>query len=316
MLKRLASLSKYLITVIFLAVTFYTVDLSWREWSQLLAEYNIDFRYIAAALLGMTFIVAVNSWKWQIAMKAQNLRPDYLRVFYHYFAGYFFNAFITGTGDIKRAIDLGREQKNFPGVMASVIADRWSGVVGQLSLGLITLLLAFRRDSALGEILAASLLLVAGMFLAFFCIASLKAPETDKISGSFVKYLWKVQKSFAAYRNNRLFLVSGLLLGFVGPLTLVIVHYFLVKALGLQLSLSGLFFYIPTVSIFAQLPITVNGFGLQDYFMVQFLSGSLTPAGALTLSIAFHAVRLGIGIIGGLFYIAFPRLGKTEVSEG
>ena len=95
MLKRLAGLSKYIITVVFLAVTFYTVDLSWREWSQLLTEYDIAFRYVIAALAGMTFRVAVNSWKWQIAMKAQNLKPNYRRVFYHYFAGYFFNAFIT-----------------------------------------------------------------------------------------------------------------------------------------------------------------------------------------------------------------------------
>ncbi|MBQ7502817.1 flippase-like domain-containing protein, partial [bacterium] len=158
-------------------------------------------------------------------------------------------------------------------------------------------------------------LLIAGMFLAFYLIASLKTPDTEKISNSFIKYLWNIQKAFTVYRSNRLFLISGLLLGFVGPITLVIVHFFLVKALGMQLSLTSLFFYIPTVSIFAQLPITVNGFGLQDYFMVQFLGSSLTPASALTLSIAFHAVRLGIGIIGGLFYISFPRLGKTEPSQ-
>jgi len=264
---------------------------------------------ILAGLM-MAGIVLVNTWKWSLLLEVQGVRPGFLRLTCHYTVGYFFNSFLTGTGDLKRATDLGREQEALPQVMASVLAERWSGTVGQVALASVTLLAAFLRNpEALWPLTLASAGLCAALVLGYLWFESAR-PQGSRSGKGLMEWLHRLRLAVGAYRGQRRVWWGCLVLSLVAPLALVGIHALLARALDLHPPLVALLLFVPTVSVFAQLPVTINGFGLQDWFMVTLLGETMTPAQAMALSMLFHALRLATGASGGVLYALAPNLGR------
>lgn len=302
-------------TLLLIAFTLFTAGVPLRDWPEIIRSQHISWKWIAAAAAAMFSTVIVNSWKWHITLRLQGLEAKAGRVFYHYSAGYFFNSFITGTGDIKRAMDMGRELGSPPAVWASVIADRWSGAAGQMLLALFTLILALGRVPQLGTVCWSAAAAVALMFGGFYVFASIPLFK-ERPSDSRIKLaLWRMQKAFAVYKQHSAALLACVVIGLAAPMLLVVVHIFLARALHIDTPASALWLYIPTVSVFAQLPVTINGFGLQDYCMLHLLGSQMLPQQAITLSAAFHGARLGMGAAGGLVYAFLPGLGMTAADS-
>lgn len=312
-MKRLGSLGRWLLTAVLLAFALRQAPPT--DWIPYLE--NVHWGWMATSALLMAGIVAVNTWKWQMLLAVQGIRPGYVRVLYHYGVGYFFNSFITGSGDLKRAADLGAEEGSVPETMASVLAERWTGVIGQLTLASVTLLAACLRDPAsLVPLALFSGGLCGALVLAYLWLEDARPSAARERSGLLARALaWvhRLRLALAAYRSHRPVLWAALVLSLAGPLLLVAIHWSLSRALGLEPAFTGLLLFVPTISVFAQLPITINGFGLQDYFMVTLLLGTLTPGGAMALSMAFHALRLAVGAAGGLMFVLTPEMGRETV---
>ncbi len=294
--------ARWLVTAALLAVALHQAPP--RQWLPVLGQ--LQWGPAALAALLMAVIVGVNTWKWSLLLEVQGIRPGLPCLLYHYAVGYFFNSFITGTGDVKRATDLGREQGALPEAMASVLAERWTGVLGQVALASVTILAAFTQDpGALWPLTLAAGGLCAALVLGYLWFEDAR-PGASKSPRSLAAWVHRLRLAVGAYRGQRRVWWSCLALSLVGPLLLVLIHIVLAAALGLSAPPLALLLFVPTVSVFAQLPITINGFGLQDYFMVSLLRGTLDPAQAMALSLAFHALRLATGASGGLLYALAP----------
>lgn len=310
-IKKIAGPARWLLTAALLALTVWQVPP--REWLTIFPGLHWGWVLLAALLMGS--IVLINSWKWLLIMKAQGLNPGYRRVFFHYTVGYFFNSFITGTGDIKRAADSGRELKAIPEAVASVLADRWTGVIGQITLAFGTLAIFFLNTPAIWPAVVSALLMLAvltGIFLWFEHVPeNTTAPEH-----SLFWWIFQIRRAFSGFRRHRFCLLFSLVLSFVGPTLLIFIHVALARAMGCEPSLWAMIILIPTISVFAQLPITINGFGIQDYFMVTLFNGTLEAGQAVALSLLFHALRLLAGTSGGILYAACPNFGLKRALAG
>lgn len=308
-MKLLGQLTRWFLTAALLALALRQAPPE--QWLPSLQRVHWAWMALAAAL--MAGIVALNTWKWQLLLEVQGIRPGYPRLLYHYGVGYFFNSFITGSGDLKRAADLGREQKATAQATASVLVERWTGVMGQLALASTTLLAAFLADPAsLWPLTLFSAGLCGVLILGYLWFEdahpAAPRPPGDLLSRPLA-WVHRLRLALAAYRGTRRVWWGALALSLGGPLLLVAIHACLARALGLHPPLVALLLFIPTVSVFAQLPITINGFGLQDWFMVALLQGALDPGQAMALSMVFHALRLGVGASGGLLFALTPELG-------
>jgi len=303
-----AGLVRWLLTAGLLAVVLTQAPPD--QWLPTLTR--VRWAPLSLAGLMMAGIVLVNTWKWSLLLEVQGIRPGFLRLAYHYTVGYFFNSFLTGTGDLKRATDLGREQEALPQVMASVLAERWSGTVGQLALASVTLLVAFLRNpEALWPLTLASAGLCAALVLGYLWFESARPGGSEVGKGSSwsgcTACAWRSEpyRGRAEGRGGAAWFCPWWL-----PLALVGIHVLLARALDLDAPLLALLLFVPTVSVFAQLPVTINGFGLQDWFMVTLLGETMTPAQAMALSMLFHALRLATGASGGVLYALAPNLGR------
>lgn len=275
---------------------------------------EIDPLWAGVAALMMVAIVLVATWKWSLLLAVHRVRPGFVRLLYYYAVGYFFNSFLTGSGDLKRAADLGAEQGRIPEVFASVLAERWTGVMGQLGLASATLLVASLRYPGLRPLL----LVCAGLGVAaaggYLWMENARPPRAPAAGGLFfavTSWIHGVRRALAVYRDHRGLVAWALLLSLAGPILLVLIHWALGRALHLDLPLLLLFFFVPTISVFAQLPVAVNGLGVQDVSMISLLGlGGIAGGVAMALSVAFHLLRLGVGGGGGVLYALAPELGR------
>ncbi|MBQ7568629.1 flippase-like domain-containing protein [bacterium] len=304
-MKSYSGLARWLLTIGLLSWAFYQVPLS--EWLPLIR--HLHPAWVIAAGISMGAIVSINSWKWYILLRLQGLRPTYSSAIYHYAVGYFFNSFITGTGDIKRAADMGREQDALPQAIASVLAERWTGVIGQLGLAFCTVSVILFHNYQIWPVVCSALILVISLIAIYVWFENVKDSTAEPPAHGWRRWLHQVRVAMSVYKGHRRIWWWCLFLSLLGPLLLVLIHIELAYALSFQVSPLAMLLFIPTVSVFAQLPITINGFGLQDYFMVTLLQGTLTPAEALALSMVFHALRLSVGACGGVLYAVRPTQG-------
>lgn len=306
-----SSICRLTATFVLLYLTFRLVGKPLAEWPKLIESLHISLRWLTAALILLLLTVLVNSGKWILTLKIPFRAPiSSGRALYYYCTGYFFNSFITGSGDIKRAFDLGRESGRVSQAWASVMIDRWSGVIGQLALTFVSLQMAAQLIPALRFLSWLCALGIATLLIGFYLVASL--PLHQRPTAKFWLTCWRLQRSFAEYKKRPLLIGICLLLSLVSPLLLIVAHFTLAQGLNISVSAQTLFYYIPAVSVFAQMPVTVNGFGLQDYCMVSVLQPQMDSVQALTLSVAFHIARLTTGAICGLIYSLFPNLGLAD----
>lgn len=307
------SLCKLAATLALFYLTFRLIGKPLAQWPSLIKSLHISLSQLAIALAMLLLTVLVNSGKWMLTLRTPfriPISPD--RILYYYCAGYFLNSFITGSGDVKRAFDLGRESGRVSQAWASVMLDRWSGVIGQLTLTFFSLQMASNLVPALRFLSWLCALGIACLLIGFYVIASL--PLYKRPTAKFWLACWRLQRSFSAYKKRPWLLLTCLFLSLISPLLLVVAHFALAQGLNISVSARALFYYIPAVSVFAQMPITVNGFGLQDYCMVSILQNQMDSAQAFTLSVAFHIARLATGAICGLIYSLFPNLGIADFS--
>ncbi len=308
-----SSVCKFAATLALFYLTFRLVGKPLAQWPLLIESLHISLSELAIALALLLLTVLVNSGKWILTLKTPLRVPISLgRALYYYCVGYFFNSFITGSGDIKRAFDLGKESRRISQAWASVTLDRWSGVIGQLVVTFISLQMAANLVPALRFLSWLCALGIVFLLIGFYAVASL--PLHHRPTAKLWLTCWRLQRAFAAYKKRPLLLVACLLLSLISPLLLVAAHLALAKGLNIGVSAQTLFYYVPTVSVFAQMPITINGFGLQDYCMVSLLQNKMDSAQALTLSIAFHITRLATGALCGLVYSLLPNLGLAGFS--
>ena len=243
----IAVVGKLAATFALLYLTFRLVDKPLTEWPSLIESMHISLSWLTVALLILLFTVIVNSYKWILLLKC--LSPQsalrFERILYYYCAGYFFNSFITGSGDIKRAFDLGRESGQVSQALASVMLDRWSGIVGQLALTFISLQMAAHLIPALKLFNWLCALGIAFLLLAFYVTASL--PSHKRPSNRFRLTCWRIQRSLARYKKFPTLLVGCLFLSLISPFLLVVAHFALAKGLNLVVTAPALFYYVPTL---------------------------------------------------------------------
>jgi uncharacterized membrane protein YbhN (UPF0104 family) len=86
-------------------------------------------------------------------------------------------------------------------------------------------------------------------------------------------------------------------------LSLIIVQFFIARALSVDLPLAVFGLFVPIIAILNLLPLSFNGLGVREgVYQFLFVPIGVSTAIAIAMSLAFYFLRFGAGIVGGLFY--------------
>jgi uncharacterized protein (TIRG00374 family) len=227
--------------------------------------------------------------------------------------GSFFNLFLPTRfgGDVVRISDTRRIEQGVTGSLAVVVYERMSGIVALLVFALLASLLKIRFVRELPVLYISLLVSLLGIVL---LILAWKRVPRGFLAGRECRHPWlrKLLDKLDAFHGVILDFVNHRVLSrkvFFWAMLLqfnVVLHYFLIgRALKLdRIPLLDYFFSIPIMLFILSFPISINGLGVRDLFLIKLFIYYGYPAQyAIAFSLLDLAFNLLLGAAGGLIYI-------------
>jgi len=275
--------------------------------------------YVLLAIISFTFAILVYAFRWQVLLKGYNINVGLIKLFKFYLIGLFFNNFLpTGIGgDITRIYNLIQESDDRTVGFASVMTERLLGITSTLILTLLSLTWLLGSFST-NRILYINIILLLLILLFFYLVFNRKYPESfaEKVKSVQVfKFGERIDKLFEAIRyfqDKKMVYVKVISVSLFAQALVIIMHYFCVLALNLEVSILYMFLVVPVTFLLTMLP-SINGLGVRDGGFV-FLLGKKGISTAASLSLSFLAivVPMIVSIAGAILFVIQKKKTKIE----
>jgi glycosyltransferase 2 family protein len=265
---------------------------------------------------------ALMGWRWIALLGAidEAHRPSFGAAMRIFFVSTFLGTFLPASigADAVRTVATARLGVPAAPAAASVILDRFLGIVGILALAVLGLFLA--RDLRLHPAVVAALaftcaIVAAGAVLIFSDRAGAAARVIARAApGAKLKHLGvEVIAAIQMHRGHRA-RIAAVLLASIGVQVLrVLEAWTLGLALSIPAGLSTYLAFVPLILLIMLLPITVNGIGTsQGAFVWLFGTAGVPAASAFALSVLFLALGIVGNLPGALLYAVDADRGEAN----
>jgi uncharacterized protein (TIRG00374 family) len=276
---------------------------------------NINYKYLLFALLCIFFSYFSGCLQWKQLLATQNIRMTYVNLFRFYLTGCFFNNFMPGNvgGDLKKIYDIKQNSTETVGAAVSAtFLDRLCGLYVLCGFAILVGVAFFWQDSIQKYFLLPSLII-------FFCFSLGLCMLFSRRFGKllFGKILFFLNKRvlhlhgrFQAFRTKRLF-AQLVLLSMVTQSLRVFSHYFCALSIGVDISISWYFYYIPLIAIVSALPISIGGFGPRELLAASlFGRAGVSAMEAVIMQLLAYGANLTVSLLGA-FQFLFSRQRKN-----
>jgi len=307
-IKRLLVAGKLIVSLGLLAYVLHKIQ----PGNLLQSLSNIEPKYMVEG--GVIFLASniMGSWLWGMLLRSHGLRIPFYRVWSFYFVGLFFNNFLPANigGDIVRIYDAAKYCKDTSSVFVATFMDR---VIGVLAISFIAVVASvYCLDHF--RIFIIYLTVVLGFCGTLFVVLAI----LDRRILKFFEKPFKLVKAFDlerrveklfdqlhAYREKLPLLFRVTMMALAIQVMRVYVHYLVAKSLGINISLSYFFLFVPVLAVLTALPISINGLGVREGAGVV-LFGLAGVAGHDAFSIEFITYLVGvlISLSGGVIFIS------------
>jgi uncharacterized protein (TIRG00374 family) len=305
--------AQFIITIGLIAVLLRSVD--WAVLLPLLAKVRWELVLLSIAVTAAIHLLNVG--RWYYFLRDQTI--SYGRLLICYGAGLFSNNFLpTGIGGDGVRVALLQRDLPLSRAVFSVGLDRAISL-----LGLSALLVpgwwfglppgfhfqGWRSPVIPGgwSVVFVVVLLVVVAGASITLLVWRRFPTLRSVIGRMLArvsdYLAILRRTFSKCYH---LLPVGYLLSFISHLSLVVVHWLLFWALGLDVSLGAAIWLVLIAAVSLLLPITVNGLGLQEsiYVVVLGYYGASTPA-ALGIGLLIRMLMLISSLFGGVLFLGW-----------
>ena len=263
--------------------------------------------------------------QWKLLLEKQGVKLSYWRLLKLYYVGLFFNNFMPGNvgGDVKKVYDI-RMQGGQDTVGAGLTATFFDRLFGLFFITLFAIavgLLFFMHDAEQRAFMWPSLWIFFGFCVLFASLFSRRLglllnrilcrilPEKIGLR------LTHMFRRFQSFRTVNLWLaITGL--SAVTQSLRIFVHYFCGMAVGVDLTMSWYFYYIPLVAIVSALPISIGGFGPRELLAQSLFARAGVPGlESVVIQLLAYFVSLLLSLFGALGFLLGGRpAGKTSES--
>jgi hypothetical protein len=279
---------------------------------------SADPRWMAAGVLLFSISVLGCITRWSL------LAPRHPSLTWPFLAdsllvGQFFNTFLPTTvgGDVIRGYDLIKATGEWKGALASILADRLVGFLGFLAfaLGAWTVFPPAREDPLVRTAFAGFCGLVVVTFAVLGSRRVLKGMLTPfgKIGlGQLQSHAAQFQQELRAYLTRPKQLAAAFGVTAVIQVGAILMYAAICRALHLAVPLAYLVLIVPIIITLAQVPVSLNGWGIREGVTVLFLGRiGISTEQALSLSLVCALIPFLSALVGaGLFLLRQRRKPK------
>jgi len=269
---------------------------------------SADLRVLALVYVLLFANTTISAFKWQLLLRADGIDVRLGSLVASYLIGTFFNIFMPSNigGDVYRVYDVTRQSARPAGSFASVFADRLTGFVALVALGVIFATLTLQRFATVDVLVVPLAVCVAlGTLIWLLLERTLLMRILRAVGLARLPRVMHHAETFLAsihvyWRAPGLLIRAMLLaLGFQG---LAIVSIWLMSvALGLRIPLVTFCAFVPLISLLEALPISVFGIGVRDVsYVVLFARVGVPSADALSIAVFYVLVTVAYAALGGV----------------
>ena len=302
-MKRLFDLAKLLVSVALLAFVLSRLD---RD--EMFTRFrSADFRLLLLAQALFVLGVPLRAYRWRALLADRRLFVPIGVLTQLYFIGQFFNTFLPSGfgGDVVRVFELARYGVSKAESLSTVFLDRMSGLMAFFLMTLVALpfALALIPPGVVLILVALGAAGIVGTWLMFE-----RRFTTPLVQALFVRtsfpFKAKVVRLYESMRaNSPRATGEAMLIGFLFNLLLIAVNFLVARAFGQDIPLGYFLLFVPIISTLLLLPISLNGLGVREgAYVLLFASAGVSSAAAASISLAFWAITVGAGLIGGALY--------------
>jgi uncharacterized protein (TIRG00374 family) len=292
---------------------FYLVFYNARPQDIIAVLKDVSWPLVLLAFSLHSFGIFFSAKRWKLILDERGAGFSLWQLTQSLLVGNFFNHFLPTRfgGDVVRVRDTRHIEQGMTASLAIVVYERMSGIAALLILAMISSLVRIRFISELPLLYVSLLVGLAGILL--LLLAWKKLPR------GFLAAI-RCQRPWLQKILRKLDMFHGIILDFLEHPRLsrkvfswalllqlnVVVHYFFIgQALKIdRIPFLDYFFSIPILVFILSFPLSVNGIGVRDLFLVKLFVYYKYPASfAIAFSLLDVAFNLVLGIIGGLIYI-------------
>ena len=260
--------------------------------------------------------------QWKLLLERQGVNLKYGHLLKLYYVGLFFNNFMPGNvgGDVKKVYDI-RIQGGQDSVGAGLTATFFDRLFGLFFVTLFTLgmgLLFFMHDDAQRAFMWPSVWIFLGFCALLGGLCSRRLGNLgQKIFSRILPQGMnsRLEHMFARFQNFQSKKLMAQITGIsaVTQSLRIFVHFFCGIAIGVDLSISWYFYYIPLVAIVSALPISIGGFGPREFLAQSLFARAGVPGlESVVIQLLAYFVSLLLSLFGGF---AFLLGGRPNVSD-
>lgn len=260
--------------------------------------------FMAVALALFIFTLPLRALRWQALLDGLGMHVPVARLTELYFVGTFFNIFLpTGVGgDVIRAVELTQDSRHGAEAIGTVFVDRLTGLLVLFVIALAALPFSYRLVET--EVAAAIVIMALAGVVGGWLL--LQGDLLGRIGRrlSFLPAQDKLEKLYRAVGGcGRRALAWALAVSVLFNLANILVNYLIALALGVHLSPWYFFAFVPIISFSLTLPVSLGGLGVREgTYLLLFGQAGVAPEQALALSLAYYAITVVTGLLGGLVY--------------
>jgi len=286
---------------------------------------SLEIWYLVPIFVLLFVNTFLSALKWQLFLRADGVHISFATLIGTYMIGNFYNMFLPSNigGDSYRIYDVARKSKEGVRSAASVFADRVSGFVALVILGLLSSVVVASRFGEplffLGPLL---ILVLLGLILVALYKQTpvrlfLRVTRLDRVA-VIQRLTEKFFLSFSCYGADRRLLVRVMAISFAFQGSVICIVYLL--ALAIHATVPFIYFsaFVPLIALVEVLPLSINGIGLRDAGYVFFFGwAGMTDIQTRSLALLFLAMSICYSLFGGLVYLGriFSRLPETDSGQ-
>ena len=263
--------------------------------------------FLIVSLLIGVWLNFLSSLKWWILLRARGVPASFTYIWALYYIGKFYNLFLPTSvgGDIARVYGLGTSTGQTVEAAASVIVDRFTGMITLFVLAGVTLSLGFAPPgllvSSTGMIVAVAT--AVGLTWLFLGRSSAKALESMSARARFLQRvssrMIEVRSTILAYGTSSIMVPAfcfSALFYFFSIINVWVSALVFADAVPLR----DVSIAVPTIMVVMNLPISIGGIGLMELAYTQgFEAIRLGTVLGLSTALLMRAKTILDAVIGG-----------------
>ncbi|MDX1701628.1 MAG: lysylphosphatidylglycerol synthase transmembrane domain-containing protein [Melioribacteraceae bacterium] len=333
MKKRLVFIIRLIFTILLATFALYKAGLLNSEGRKEFVDLLSDVRwiYVLASFLIMFVLNFSSSVKWYMLLLSKKISISLWRIYAYYSIGRFFNLILPTSmgGDIVRIFQLGKYTGKKEIAAASVIVERFTGLIVLLMMTIAAVILNLQ---IFNQLWLASALILASIALGLIIWIVLDSRVFNFFSNKVQKIkilvkifnkLNKIRETIIDFKSDRRAISWAIINSIIFQLLAVMNVWITSKAFGDELDILTCLVAVPVILFIMNIPFSIGGIGLMEFGYVFTLTlFAISPSLSLSTALLIRVKGIFDALLGGIFYILLNRSSsiieeiKTERVKG